>query len=54
MTERDYNYLTALRQIASELSKIREALDKLSPPPKPSRELPDLETYFEELEDDGK
>lgn len=54
MIERDYRYLMALQQISTELSKIREVLDKLSPPAKPSRELPDLETFFEEMEDDGK
>lgn len=65
MTERDYNYLTELRQIVSEMSKIRGALEKiareirlirkeLQGEQKEEVNIPDLETFCEMLEDDGK
>lgn len=60
MTVYDRDLLEAIRtagrelhNIGKELSEIRKQLEA-APRPLTTRDLPDLETYFERLEDDSK
>lgn len=50
MTEKELRYLEALQKIGRELAKIRGMLEAAHKPKK----ITDLESYFEQQEDDRK
>ena len=54
MTTTETMFLETFKQIRKELEGIRKALGKLTDNVPTATELPDLETYFERMENDHK